>query len=126
MQTARNEYDPKDPAPAINGAYVEQDCTKPERPIRVYSHWGDPSDNVGEDGDFVLEEITGSLIGPKANGRWPEDLIRIEDPVIGKPGCFPRWGTPDKRVGTGGCLEAWFKIAIRFLLTGCRVKSHST
>lgn len=125
MQTARNEYDPKYPAPSLNSAYVEQDCTKPERQVRVYSYWGNPSENVGEDGDFVIEEITGSLIGPKANGRWPEDLIRIEGPVIGKRGCFPRWRTPDKRVGTSEwLLTGWLKMVFRFLLTGSRVKSN--
>jgi hypothetical protein len=55
MQTAWNEHDPYKPAaPAINSAYVEHDCTKPERPVRVYSCWGGPSDYVGEDGDFVF------------------------------------------------------------------------
>jgi hypothetical protein len=118
MQRTRNEYDPKDPAPSINSAYVEQGCTKPERPIQVYSYWGNPSENVGEDGDFVLEEITGYLIGPKANGRWPEDFKRIEGPVIGRRGCFPRWRSPHKQASTGGFLKARFKIVIRFLLTG--------
>src|ERR1700722_5059686 len=78
MQRASNERDPSSTAPLIHRSYVEQGCSKPERPIRVYSYWGSPSENVGEDGDFVLEEITGSLIGPKANGKWPEDLMRIE------------------------------------------------
>jgi hypothetical protein len=126
MQTARNRYDPKSPAPSINSAYFEHDCTKPERPVRVYSCWGSPSDYVGEDGDFVLEEITGSLIGPKANGEWPEDFIRIEGPVIGKVGCFRRWKSPDKQVhASERSLTGWVKIVIRFVLTGGRVKPHS-
>jgi len=125
MQTAWNEHDPYNPAPTIISAYVEHDYTKPERPVRVYSYWGSPSDYVGEDGDFVFEEITGSLIGPKANGKWPEDFIRIEGPVIGKRGCFPRWRSPDKQVGASDrFLTGWFKIVIR-LLTGGRVKPHS-
>jgi hypothetical protein len=120
-----NKHNPSE-APSINSAAVGHDCTKPERPVRVYSCWGGPSDYVGEDGDFVLEEITGSLIGPKANGKWPEDFIRIEGPVIGKRGCFPRWRRPNGRVGESErLLTGWFKIVIRFLLTGGRVKPHS-
>jgi hypothetical protein len=126
MQTARNEDDPYNPAPAINSAHVEHDCTKPERSVRVYSYWGSPSDYVGEDGDFVFEEITGSLIGPKANGTWPQDFIRIEGPVIGKPGCFPRWRRSDDRLGANEWfLTGWFKTVTRFLMSGGRVKPHS-
>jgi hypothetical protein len=73
--------------------------TKPERPVQIYSYWGSPADNVGEDGDFVFEEMSSSLIGPKENGKWPEDLRRIEGPVLGKHGCFPRWRSRKERTG---------------------------
>jgi len=122
MPTARNEHDRSNPA----HSYVEQDCTKPERPVGIYSYVGSPSDNVARDGDFLFEEITGSLIGPKANGKWPEDFKRIEDRVVGKHRCYPRWRSLNERVGAReGFLSGWFKRVIRFLRIGGCVKPHS-
>jgi hypothetical protein len=84
QQATQSAPDPTNPVPLVNLPSPELDCTKPERPVRFYSHWGSPLDTVGEDGDYILEELTGSLIGPKKNGKWPEDFVRIEGPVVGK------------------------------------------
>ena len=96
---------------------VQTDCTKPERPIRIYSYWGSPLDNVGEDGDYVFEEISGSLIGPKENGKWPETFIKIEGPVVSKRGFFPRWRNPAKPIARRRCfILIWLKSILRVLL----------
>jgi hypothetical protein len=126
MQAAATKQYRSTSTPLLNSSDVEPDHTKPECPIHVYSYWGSPLDSVGEDGDFVLEEISGSLIGPKANGKWPEDLIRIEGPVVGKRGCFPRWRTPEKHLSTLEKLWAAFSNTLRrFLWLGGRVKPYS-
>jgi hypothetical protein len=119
QQSTQSALDPMNSAPLVNSPSVDSDCTKPERTVRIYSYWGSPLDSVGEDGDYVFEEMSGSLIGPKRNGTWPEDLIRIEGPVVGKRGCFPRWRSPEKQNGTmRGFCARWFKNILRFLLTG--------
>ena len=81
------------PADAIRRANhpPPPDITHPERPVQVYSYWGNPSPSIGHDGDFVLEEITGTLIGPKENGQWPDEMVRIEGAALGRCGHFPRW-----------------------------------
>ncbi len=116
QHAAKSALDPLNPAPPVNPPGVDLDCTKPERPVRIYSYWGSPLDSVGEDGDYVLEEISGSLIGPKANGKWPEEFVRIEGPVVGKRGCFPRWTSPETQDRTTAWTK-WFKNILRFLLT---------
>ena len=124
MQAARSMRPNKlvyKPVSSVGAVDVDLECTRPERPIRVYSYWGSPADNVGEDGDYVLEEITGSLIGPKVDGKWPEDLVKIEGPVVSKFGYFPRWWRhekPSAASGKGLWWTAWFKMILRFLLTG--------
>jgi len=118
QQATQSAPDPLNPVPLVGPPSVDFDCTKPERPVRIYSYWGSPLDSVGEDGDYVLEEISGSLIGPKTNGRWPEDFVPIEGPVVGKRGCFPRWKSPQKRNAIMWLCSKWFRSALRFLLTG--------
>jgi hypothetical protein len=126
-QATKRALDLIQPVPLVNRSNVEVDCTKPERPIQIYSYWGSPLNNVGEDGDYVLEEISGSLIGPKKNGKWPEDFVRIEGPVVGRRGCFPRWRGAEKRNGrTGGHWARWFKILLRFVLSSARPRLTAT
>jgi hypothetical protein len=97
--------------------------TKPERPVQIYSYWGSPADNVGEDGDFVFEEMSGSLIGPKENGKWPEDLIPIEGPVLGKHGCFPRWRSrKEQTCKQESSFVSWLRSLLRFFSTGGGLK----
>jgi hypothetical protein len=125
MQATRKEYLSSSVVSSIDVSSGEIDCTKPERPVRIYSYWGSPLDNVGEDGDFVLEEISGSLIGPKENGKWPEDFVRIEGPVVGKRGCFPRWRSAERRKSTRkGLVIKSLKMIVWFLLTGGRVRTY--
>jgi hypothetical protein len=92
--------------------------TTPQRPVRVYSKWGNPSATLGEDGDFALEEITGSLIGPKVDGCWRDELTKVEGPVLGKLGSFPRWSrTPPKTDRPKRIhLQSYFHALLRFLV----------
>jgi len=126
MRTARKEHDPSNQAHSINSAYVKRSRTKRENPVRVYSYSGYPSGNVGEDGDFVLEDLSGLLIGPKANGKWPEEVVKVEGQVVGRHGWYPRWRNPVKPADASeGFLTRGFTFVIRFLLIGGWVKPHS-
>ena len=58
------------------------DATKPEAAVKVLVYVGTPSDRIGNDGDFYLEEETNLLYGPKANGTWPEDGVQVSGPVM--------------------------------------------
>jgi hypothetical protein len=118
QQATQSALDSISPIPVV-APNAQSDCTIPERPVRIYSYWGSPIASVGEDGDFVFEEISGTLIGPKMKGEWPEDLIRIEGPVVGKRGCFPRWRGSEKqnRTMTERWVK-WLKNALLFLLAG--------
>lgn len=58
------------------------DATKPEAAVKVLVYVGTPSNRIGSDGDFYLEEETNLLYGPKANGLWPEDGVPVSGPVM--------------------------------------------
>jgi hypothetical protein len=116
QQATKSAFDPINAVPLANTSNIGTDFTKPERPVRIYSHWGSPLDSVGEDGDYVFEEMSESLIGPKKHGKWPEDFIRIEGPVVGKRGCFPRWRGSEKPIGTMRGLWIRCRDILRFLL----------
>jgi hypothetical protein len=70
--------------PAFDGARptLETHYTDPEPAVNVFVYIGTPSDNIGNNGDFYLEEETNLLYGPKANGAWPEDGVPVSGPVM--------------------------------------------
>jgi len=49
--------------------------TKPEPSIRIFSYNGWPTNDMGRDGDFFIDELDNMLYGPKADGAWPEDGV---------------------------------------------------
>ena len=61
---------------------LDMDSTKPEPPAQLFAYVGTPSDDIGADGDFYLEEETNLLYGPKVNGTWPDEGEMISGPVI--------------------------------------------
>jgi hypothetical protein len=59
-------------------------ATDPELPVRVWFYSGTASNCIGKDGDFYLEDETNVLYGPKVNGAWPEDGVKVTGPVMKK------------------------------------------
>jgi len=55
-----------------------------DHPVKVISYMGAPSNNVGNNGDFCVDEMCNILYGPKTGGFWPEDGVRITGPVVCK------------------------------------------
>jgi hypothetical protein len=47
--------------------------TKPETWNRIFSYVGRPTNSLGDDGDYYIDERTNLLHGPKATGAWPEN-----------------------------------------------------
>jgi hypothetical protein len=47
--------------------------TNPEAWNRIFSYVDRPTANLGNDGDYYIDELTNLLYGPKANGVWPKN-----------------------------------------------------
>ncbi|QYY33242.1 MULTISPECIES: hypothetical protein [Cupriavidus] len=65
-----------DAAPAATAAVPGPGTTTPATTptaatSALLSGTGDPTPDIGKDGDFYLNTTTGMLFGPKANGVWP-------------------------------------------------------
>ena len=74
------------------------DPTKPEPSVQVFTYIGTPSDTIGKNGDYYLEEDTNILYGPKVDGVWPEDGYTINGPVLRrkKKGPQQSWSPPSR------------------------------
>lgn len=109
--------------PLIRRSYVAQESAQVDREVRLIPYNGFPSDSVGRNGDLVLDQLSNTLYGPKADGVWPLEGVQVEGPVV----CRQKWvklskiqeenkpAVPKKNV-------AWLvKAILRFLLTG-RIK----
>jgi len=66
---------------------------RPNGTVRVFSYVGTPSNRIGQNGDFYLEEETNTLYGPKIKGVWPEDGSKVIASIIrrGKRDAQPTW-----------------------------------
>ena len=56
----------------------------PEASVRVISYLGSASDEIGNNGDFYVDELTNILYGPKTSGVWPEEGMTVDGPVVCK------------------------------------------
>jgi hypothetical protein len=86
------------------------DPTKPEAAVKVLVYVGSPSDKIGNDGDFYLEEETNVLYGPKANGVWPEQGTAVSGPVMRRKRRENQqpWSIEVRKTGFSGRIAFFF------------------
>ncbi|NCT99815.1 MAG: collagen-like protein [Comamonadaceae bacterium] len=48
---------------------------------RIYRGTGAPSNALGQDGDFYLDDATATLLGPKVAGAWPPTGLSLAGPA---------------------------------------------
>lgn len=69
-----NYPDTTTPITAAALEYIEQGivaATSTGAGVVAYSGSGAPSDSIGANGDFYLDQVNSDLYGPKASGAWP-------------------------------------------------------
>jgi hypothetical protein len=90
---------------------------KIDRPVRIFSYNGWPTNDLGKDGDFFIDELDNMLYGPKTDGAWPESGV----PAVGvcKRNFFGMTAAPLRSTSKppeGSSLIRGIKAFLRFLL----------
>jgi hypothetical protein len=96
--------------------------TKPEPWNRIFSYVDAPTNKLGHDGDYYIDERTNLLYGPKAYGAWPNDgcpafgIIKRSTLNLSEARSHQLWPGKKKFSWRDGALSQWCnKLRRRFL-----------